>query len=186
MRIVAGTAKGRALLGPKNKKGIRPTADRVRESLFNILGQWMEGLRVLDLYAGTGALGLEALSRGAASLLMVDKDRDAISLCGQNAKALGFGDRCQIWNLPADRALAQLGKAGQQFDLIFADPPYAARVVEDLLEQVEASRTLGEGGRLVVEHDRREGAPERQGGMVRLDQRRFGDTQVSVYGHSVP
>ena len=91
MRIVAGSAKGRALTGPKaTSEHIRPTADRVRETIFNVLGQWLEGERVLDLYAGTGALGLESLSRGASAVVLVDSDREAQALCRANTDALGF------------------------------------------------------------------------------------------------
>src|SRR5688572_2885467 len=104
MRIVAGTAKGRALAGPKaTSRHIRPTADRVRETLFNILGQWLDGQCVLDLYAGTGALGLEALSRGAARAALVDSDREALALCRQNTEHLGFSDRVDILGQPVAR-----------------------------------------------------------------------------------
>src|SRR4051794_21286152 len=95
MRIVAGTARGRPLEGPK-AAGIRPTADRVRETLFNVLGQFLDGERVLDLFAGTGALSLEALSRGASSAVLVDRDRAAIGLCERNATSLGFRDRVEL------------------------------------------------------------------------------------------
>jgi 16S rRNA (guanine(966)-N(2))-methyltransferase RsmD len=180
VRIVAGTARGRPLLAPKGRQ-IRPTSDRVRESLFNVLGQWMDGLRVLDLYAGTGALALEALSRGAARAVLVDQDREAAGLCRQNAEALGFADRAEILALPVSRAAPLLAHRNEPFDLVFADPPYAARAVGDTLEVVSAQGLLAPGGTLVVEHDRRETAPERHEALIRVDQRRFGDTLVSLY-----
>src|SRR5512132_3323905 len=95
MRIIAGTAKGRALKGPRGA-GLRPTADRVRESIFNVLGQWLDGLRVLDLFAGTGALGLEAVSRGAREAVLVDSGREALQLCRENAEALGMAAQVQV------------------------------------------------------------------------------------------
>lgn len=182
MRIVAGSAKGRALQGPRpSSRHIRPTADRVRETIFNILGQWLEGQAVLDLFAGTGALALEALSRGAGRAVLVDSDREALALCRQNTDALGFSSQVEILAQPVARAVEALGRRGARFELIFADPPYAARGVEAVLEQVEQAGLLAPGGMLVIEHDKRESAPEAHQGFSRADQRRFGDTLVSFY-----
>lgn len=180
MRIVAGTARGRALQGPKGK-GIRPTADRVRESLFNILGQWMTDLTVLDLYAGTGAFALEAISRGAARAVMVDQDREALQLCRENAKTLGFTDQVEVLGMPVARGTEQLGKRKAQFDVIFADPPYAAHVVEDILRHLTTHQLLKPDGVAVIEHEKQEDAPAEQGGLHRVDQRKFGNTLVSLY-----
>src|SRR5262249_22343130 len=104
MRIIAGTARGRRLLAPKSQ-AIRPTADRVREALFNLLGQSFGGIEVLDLFAGSGALALEALSRGARRAVMVDSDRSAIRLCGANAASLGFSERVRVIAAPVERAV---------------------------------------------------------------------------------
>ncbi|WP_257446507.1 16S rRNA (guanine(966)-N(2))-methyltransferase RsmD [Archangium lipolyticum] len=182
MRIVAGTAKGRALAGPKTtSKHIRPTADRVRETIFNVLGQWLEQQKVLDLYAGTGALGLESVSRGAPKAVLVDSDREALSLCRTNTDTLGFTSRVEILAQPVERALETLGRRGDRFELVFADPPYAARVVETVLEGVVRAGVLAPGGTVVIEHDKREPAPESHAGFERVDQRRFGDTLVSLF-----
>lgn len=182
MRIVAGSARGRALAGPRpGSAHIRPTADRVRETLFNVLGQWLEGQVVLDLYAGTGALALEALSRGASRAVLVDQDREALALCRSNARSLGFEPQAEVLAQPVERAVKLLAQRGERFDLIFADPPYAARQVERVLEQVVGEGLLAAAGTLVVEHDRREPAPQEQAGLRRVDQRRFGDTLVSLY-----
>jgi 16S rRNA (guanine966-N2)-methyltransferase len=182
MRIVAGSAKGRALAGPKaTSKHIRPTADRVRETIFNVLGQWLEEQKVLDLYAGTGALGLESISRGAPRAVLVDSDREALSLCRTNTDTLGFGARVEILAQPVERALEVLGRRGDKFNLIFADPPYAARVVEAVLEQVGRSGLLAPGGTVIVEHDKREPVPESHEGFARVDERRFGDTVASFF-----
>jgi len=180
MRIIAGTARGRRLL-PAKSAAIRPTADRVRESIFNVLGQNLDGEDVLDLFAGTGALALEALSRGARSAVLVDSDRGAILLCKGNAEALGFGDRTRIIAAPVARALKLLQREGAGFDLIFADPPYAARAVLQTLGEIEAASLAKPGGRVCIEHDKRESAPESLRGLSRIDQRRFGDTVVSIY-----
>lgn len=179
MRIVAGTAKGRALLGPKDAKTTRPTADRVRETLFNVLGQFLDGERVLDLYAGTGALAFEALSRGASHAVLVDKDREALGLCRANAKGLGFEAQVEILPIPVEKALEKLGRAEGRFELIFADPPYASKAVPLVLER--AGPLLTAEGTLLVEHGKDEAAPERHGELLRFDQRKFGDTLVSLY-----
>ncbi|WP_163784167.1 16S rRNA (guanine(966)-N(2))-methyltransferase RsmD [Myxococcus vastator] len=182
MRIVAGTAKGRALAGPKSSSlHIRPTADRVRETLFNVLGQFLDGQRVLDLYAGTGALGLEAVSRGAGQAVLVDQDREALTLCSENARAVGLAGQVEVLSAPVARALETLKRRGDRFELIFADPPYAARVVETVLDGVVAAGLLTPSGMVVVEHDKREAAPDTHAGLIREDQRRFGDTLVSFY-----
>ncbi|WP_426751860.1 16S rRNA (guanine(966)-N(2))-methyltransferase RsmD [Myxococcus sp. Y35] len=182
MRIVAGTAKGRALAGPKaTSRHIRPTADRVRETLFNVLGQFLDGQRVLDLYAGTGALGLEAVSRGAGQAVLVDQDREALALCRQNAASVGLAGQVEILAAPVTRALETLKRRGERFELVFADPPYAARVVEAVLDGLVAAGLLAPSAMVVVEHDKREAAPESHAGLNLEDQRRFGDTLVSFY-----
>jgi len=180
MRIVAGTARGRTLRGPK-ASGLRPTADRVRESIFNILGQWLDGLKVLDLYAGTGALALEALSRGAARAVLVDSGKEAQRLCRENAAALQMEDRVAVLGQPVNEPTLSRVAGWGPFDLIFADPPYSAQTPQGLLSLVSGTRLLAPSGRLVVEHDRRAEAPEQQADLIRMDQRRFGDTMVSFY-----
>lgn len=183
MRIIAGSARGRTLQTPKDDR-IRPTSDRVRQAIFDVLGQWMTDLSVLDLFAGTGALALEALSRGATRAVLVDADRDAIALCRANAEQLGFVDRCRILPMPAARALEQLKRQGETFQLIFADPPYRERVTSELLEALTAASVVAPEGIVLIEHDHRETAPENHAGFSRSDERRFGDTVVSFYRHS--
>ncbi len=153
MRIVAGTHRGRPLAGPRGA-GLRPTADRVRESLFNLLGQFFEGGEALDLYAGTGALAFEALSRGVSRAVLVDQGAEAARLVTENARALGLLGSIELLRMPVARALPRLAAEG---------------------------RLLADGGTLVVEHGRREPAPELLAGLQRIDARRFGDTVVSLY-----
>lgn len=184
MRIIAGTAKGRALLGPKEPSGIRPTADRVRETLFNVLGQWMHELQVLDLFAGTGALALEALSRGASGAVLVDADRQAVALCRANAERLGFSSQVEVVASKVDQALASLGQKGRSFDLVFIDPPYAAQVSTETVGALVRNAVLAPGARVVVEHDKRELVPEKIERLSRIDERKFGDTVVTVYSLS--
>ena len=178
MRIVGGTAKGRALEGPKGD-GIRPTADRVRQTIFDVLGQRCDGWWVLDLFAGTGALALEAVSRGAEGAVLVDSGREALGLCRQNAEALGFTEKVEIVPAPVARGVESLTKAQRSFDLVFIDPPYAKKLGQEVLA------TLGPlvrpGGQVLIEHGKHEVLPEREGPFTRTDERRFGETSVTFY-----
>lgn len=179
MRIVAGSARGRVLAGPKGEDVIRPTSDRVRQALFNVLGQWCEGLAVLDLYAGTGALALEALSRGAVKAVLVDSGREALALCAQNARALGFEAQVEVLASPVDRALPKL--EGRRFELVFADPPYALQAGRAVLEGLLANDLLSPGATVVIEHAKQEALPAQVGALERVDERRYGETQVSIF-----
>ena len=175
MRIIGGSARGRRLKTPRSRD-VRPTSDRVRQSLFDLLGQRLDDHVVLDLFAGTGALGLEALSRGAAHCTFVERRRDVARLVRENVRLLGFEARARV--LVAD-ALGPL--SGGPWDLVLADPPYrieTARVAEAL---AALSPSLLEGARAVIEHDRRSAAPERVGPLERVLERRYGDTVLSIY-----
>jgi 16S rRNA (guanine(966)-N(2))-methyltransferase RsmD len=177
LRIIGGEARGRRLEAPRGGK-TRPTADRVRESLFNVLGQRFAGERVLDLYAGSGALSLEALSRGASSAVLVESDREAAAVCERNAASLGYAARIELQRADLKSALPRM--AGRTFDLVFVDPPYAAgpALALGLLDEY---RLVAPGGTVVAEHDKREEPPAAFGALVRRDLRRFGDTAVSFY-----
>ncbi|WP_301859472.1 16S rRNA (guanine(966)-N(2))-methyltransferase RsmD [uncultured Megasphaera sp.] len=152
MRIIAGSAKGRTLKSPKGML-TRPTLDRTRESLFNILANGsLAGANVLDIFAGTGALGLEALSRGAAHCVFIDHYTQA--LIRENAEACGFGKCCEIFRLNVERALARL--KGRQFQYIFADPPYNKNLVNNTIALVCQYDLLSPDGLLLMEHSRNE------------------------------
>lgn len=180
MRIIAGSAKGRTLKVPKGTE-VRPTADRVKETIFNVLGQWCDGETVLDLFAGVGGLGLEALSRGASAATFVERDPACLSTLAENARMLGFGDATTTLLRPVDRALRQLAERGARFSLVFADPPYALRAGPSVLEALDAGGLVEPGGRVVFECDRREDLPESVGELHRIDDRQFGDTRVAIY-----
>ena len=181
MRIVGGTARGRTLAAPKSDDVIRPTADRVRETLFNILGQTCDDLDVLDLYAGTGALGLEAVSRGANKAVLVDSGREALALCKENIEALKFGAKVELLVMDAIKAIASLGKQGRTFQLVFADPPYNKRAGLSILEALDAANVITDGGIAVIETGADEKLPEQQGRFTRIDERAYGATNVSIF-----
>ena len=185
MRIVAGRFRGAALTGPKGQD-IRPTGDRVREAVFNILAHGIEGARieaarVLDLFAGTGALGLEALSRGAAYVHFVEDNAEARGLIRRNIETLGATGVTRIYRRDATR----LGGAGtlKPFDLIFADPPYGKGLAERALQSALAGGwLLPEAIAVVEEHADAEFALP--SGFALIDQRHYGDTAVRFLRHT--
>ena len=180
MRIIAGEFRGRRLAAVKGR--IRPTSDKVREAIFNILGPKVLGARVLDLYAGTGALTLEALSRGAAEAVLVEEHPAALSVLRQNLETLALHSRVRVLALPVSGALRKLAARGDRFSLIFLDPPYGQGLALKTLAALEASGLVRPEARIVAEHSRRETLPE-QGGSLGLSQARlYGDTQVAFYG----
>jgi 16S rRNA (guanine966-N2)-methyltransferase len=180
MRIVSGTLGGRRLVAPRDQ-ATRPTSEKVREALFSILGP-IHGARVLDLYAGTGALGLEALSRGAAQVVFVEGRRPALAALEENLANLGVeAGTASVIARPVERCRGALTPHGP-FQLVLADPPYAdisggqaIRAIEGLLQGL-----LAPGGRLVVEH-RSQGEAPSIGGLERHDTRRYGDTSLSFF-----
>ena len=177
MRIIAGSARGRRIEAPAGRE-TRPTLDRVRENLFNILQAEIPGARVLDLFAGSGALSLEALSRGAESAVLGDRDREALRIEKKNLEALGFRDRARV--MPGDwrRTVETLRKEGARFDLIFLDPPYAVRDLRDIMEALKD--LMAEHARIVLEHEAKAEIRAAEG-FVRTDVRRWGFCGVSFY-----
>jgi 16S rRNA (guanine966-N2)-methyltransferase len=177
LRVIGGSLKGRRLVSPPGK-AIRPTADRVKESLFNILAERVAQKRVLDLFAGTGALSIEALSRGALSAVLVDQAKPAIAAIGQNIRNLGLEGRARIirWNIRKN--LNCLVNA-EPFDLVFMDPPYEKSAVAPTLTALAATGRLSSGARIVIEHSVRETVADVANLLHLVDQRKFGKTLVS-------
>ncbi len=175
MRVVAGTARGRRLAAPRGA-GTRPTSDKVRGAIFNLLGQFFDGGTVLDLYAGSGALALEALSRGCARAVCVESDRGAAEAIRRNADACGFGGAVEVRREPVELALAHLPRGA--FDLAFLDPPYALGP-DAALGQL--GPVLAPGARVVAEHDARRPPPDAPGALALVDRRAYGDTGISIY-----
>jgi len=153
MRVITGTARGRRLKEPENYD-IRPTTDNVKESIFNIIQFDIEGRRVLDLFAGTGQLGIECISRGAQSVTFVDQSREAIALVKENLKTCGFEAR-----VVNDDSIAFLSRGGK-YDLIIIDPPYASDLIEKAMAAINSVDILSEGGIIICESCREKTMPE--------------------------
>lgn len=179
MRVIAGRLGGRRLLSPRGGD-TRPTADRVREALFSSLGD-LTGALVCDLYAGTGALGIEALSRGARRAVFVESARPALAVLRENLASLGLGDAARVVPLPVERAL-ELLRDDAPFDLALLDPPYAAlaKAAAAAARFAGPLGLLAPTGRLVLEHARRDPAPV-IAGLTCAATRAYGDTAVSLY-----
>jgi 16S rRNA (guanine(966)-N(2))-methyltransferase RsmD len=181
MRVIAGSLKGRRLKAP-TWDGLRPTSDKLRETLFNILAPRIAGTRVLDGYAGTGAVGIEALSRGATSVTFVESDRRAQSLIAENLAHCGVEGGYAIIRATVVRAIDQLDAAAfgpyDLFDIVWLDPPYDEQPDAVI---AAAGVLMASGGLLVLEHARRRPAPETAGRLVRVRQVTSGDSTLSFY-----
>jgi 16S rRNA (guanine966-N2)-methyltransferase len=180
-RIISGRGKGRRLAAPPGLH-IRPTAARVRQTLFDILAPEMPGCRFLDAFAGSGAVGLEALSRGASRVVLVDESAAALAAIKENRRALGDLDGAvQVFRQDARIALAALADTGARFHIVYVDPPYDSPLYEPLVEQVGATGLLEEDGLVVVEHFHKRALPETIGRLARTRSVRVGDHRLSFY-----
>lgn len=178
MRIVAGAFRGRRLRAPSGTK-IRPTTDRVREAVFSIIASDLADAHVLDLFAGTGALGLEALSRGAAQAVFVDHDPQAVRLIQTNVSLCGVGDRVQIIQGAVLQVIRRLASQKNTFRLVFMDPPYGKGHIEKTLS--ELSKVANPETLVVVEHHVKDILTSPWEGWFRTESRRYGDSMVSFF-----
>ncbi|HET7419232.1 MAG TPA: 16S rRNA (guanine(966)-N(2))-methyltransferase RsmD [Candidatus Dormibacteraeota bacterium] len=173
LRVSGGEARGRRLKAPKN---IRPTQGMVKQAIFNMVGPGIDGARVLDLFAGSGALGIEALSRGAASVTFVDRQPRGLAILRQNLNVLGFKDRARLVRSDVVRWLEASRDAVRAADVVFLDPPYEDVVLHRALEALDREV---DAVTVVAEHSRRQGLPALQ--RLQVDrERRYGDTVVTV------
>lgn len=177
MRVITGTARGRRL---KSLEGLetRPTADRVKEGVFNIIQFDLEGRRVLDLFAGTGQMGIEALSRGAASAVFVEQRRDAAAIVRDNLKTTQLESRAKI---VCGDAMAYLASAKEKFDIIFIDPPYAAKLWDSALAAISRFDILSNHGIIVCESPMEQEMPEMQPPYCLHRTYRYGRIKVTTY-----
>lgn len=177
MRIIAGELKGRRLMSPSDNR-VRPTTDKVKEAVFSMIYGYLDGSIVIDLFAGTGNLGLEAISRGAERAYFVDRDRTSIGLVRENVKHCKVEDRSVIiWS---DYASA-FKKIGEKADVIFLDPPYSAGYMEECIKLISQSGILAEEGIVVAEYSSSDTLPEQIEDMVLVKSKRYGKISVSIF-----
>lgn len=180
MRVIAGRLKGRRLASVPGTD-TRPTTDRVKEALFNIIGPYFSGGWGLDLYAGTGALGIEGLSRGLERVVFVDASPRAVRVIRTNLEALGLTAQADVYKADVRRALADLGRRGLRFDVLFLDPPYAHQHIAEDLSEAALRGIVRHGAVAVAEHSRTVELPARIEGFVKVKTSTYGDTALSVF-----
>ncbi|BBI34491.1 16S rRNA (guanine(966)-N(2))-methyltransferase RsmD [Cohnella abietis] len=184
MRVISGQAKGHPLKSVPGST-TRPTTDKVKESMFSIIGPYFDEERVLDLFAGTGGLGIEALSRGAASAVFVDSSTQSIEVIRQNLKSTKLAERAEVYRNDGLRALKLLGRAGQPFDLIFLDPPYEMNNCDALLLDMIAKGLVAADAIAVVEHHHRVVYGDEIGGFRRTRYVTYGEIALSIYRYEL-
>jgi len=187
VRVIAGVARGFPLKGPPGP-ATRATSDKVRGAIFDALVLYLEDARVLDLYAGTGALGVEALSRGAASCLFVEKAAAACRVIEANLRVTKLASDALVWPMTVERALDRLEKGGvvppefnPPYDILTLDPPYGAPGIADVIERVTRPGLVARGGFVVLEHDKRWSPPADPGALRLRRTRLYGDTGVTLW-----
>jgi 16S rRNA (guanine(966)-N(2))-methyltransferase RsmD len=179
MRVVGGELRGRQLKSPVGRK-VRPTSDRIREAIYDMLGPDLEGTKVLDLFAGTGAMGIEALSRGFQTGVFVENDRGALNLIRDNLDLCGLADRARVEARDVFEFLKRFDAAAP-FDLVLVDPPYGEGMVLPAVEQLACKTGLRAGGYVVCECERELELPDEVKSLKRIKYKSYGDSSVHVY-----
>ena len=181
MRVISGKARGKKLKTPENDN-IRPTLDRVKENIFNVIGFSVRNSVVLDLFSGTGAIGIEAISRGAKQVYFVDKDKNSYELTKFNVKSAKLEENAIILNQDAENALIQFENKEIKFDIIFLDPPYNKGIVQKILQQLEKYNIMQSEGVVIVETDKDEETPEKFGKFFKQKEKFYSSTKITFYG----
>ncbi|MBP1991386.1 16S rRNA (guanine(966)-N(2))-methyltransferase RsmD [Paenibacillus eucommiae] len=180
MRIISGSARGRALKAVPGMS-TRPTTDKVKEAVFSMIGPYFEGGSVLDLFAGSGGLGIEALSRGMDKAVFIDIEKKSVDTVLLNLAAAGFKEQAEVYRNDALKALKLLAKRGMQFDLVFLDPPYKLKKIRELIETMEELALLRPEVILVTEHDASDVQEDSIGSLEQKRRAEYGDTAVTIY-----
>ena len=180
MRVISGKVRGLKLNAPKNDD-VRPTTDRVKESLFNMINSYMMDSDILDLFAGTGSLGIECLSRGANKCVFVDKSKESINIVKSNIKKARVENESIVLNLDFKSAISSLALKKEKFDVIFMDPPYYKNMFSDALSAVDNNNLLKEDGIIVVEHDTVDKFPDNMGRLYKSREKKYGNTTITFY-----
>jgi len=179
MRILTGNYKGKAIIRPKS---IRPTQNKVRKALFDILGD-INGLSFLELFAGSGAIGFEAVSRGVRDLVLVEYNRDCIKAISQNIESLKL-KTCRILPMEVESALKSLQKDKRKFDIVFLDPPYYRELSKKTLQILGGHDIVAENGLIITQHFKKDALPDTLGDLHLIRQKEYGDTVLSIYRKS--
>ncbi len=180
MRIITGIAKGRRIEAPEGE-GTRPTADKVKGALFNILQTKVIDATVLDMFSGTGNLGLEALSRGSRNCIFIEKDHKAFTILKKNIESLGFQESCEAYRQDAFTAIEKLSRRNIFPDIIFLDPPYGKEMIIKAIEEISRLEILEHNGIIVSEHDETDNLPERIGGIEAYRTEKYGRTRLTFW-----
>ncbi len=183
MRIIAGKAKGQKLIPPATME-TRPTLDRVKEAMFSIIQGYIPNAEVIDVFAGTGSLGLEAASRGAKEVFLIDKSSTTYPLLVENVKKLKFQDFVHTLNMDSYDALKMLAKRGKVFDLIFIDPPYCKEMIPEAIKIIEENNMLSKEGIIVTKIDSIEEIYSGYKGIEILKSKKYGNTTVCFYKYA--
>ncbi len=182
MRVITGKSKGSKLIAPKGLH-TRPTTDMVKEAIFNILGDIPDESLVLDLYAGSGNIGIEFLSRGANRCYFIDNDANSIKSIRENLERTRLVDQAFVYKNTAEKAINTLSSRGIVFDFIFLDPPYEKEIIVPILEKISSSQIINDEGIIIVEHESKLALPENIYNLVKKDMRKYGGTTISFYIH---
>lgn len=183
MRVVSGTYKGKSLKAVPGTS-TRPTTDKVKEAMFNIIGPYFEGGLALDLFAGSGGLGIEALSRGVAKVIFVDRDGKALQTIKENIKACELEAQTEVYRNDAERALKAVKKRELVFDYIFLDPPYKKQQLVSLLNTIDKENLLNSNGIIVCEHGSEVVLPIEVGRLSQIKHEKYGIISISVYTYA--
>ncbi|EMA6341290.1 16S rRNA (guanine(966)-N(2))-methyltransferase RsmD [Bacillus cytotoxicus] len=180
MRVVSGKCKGHPLKAVPGST-TRPTTDKVKESIFNIIGPYFEGGSALDLFGGSGGLGIEALSRGMDKVIFVDRDHKAVKIIHQNLESCRVHNQAEVYRNDAERAVKALVKREVSFDLILLDPPYKDQKIVSLISIIDQHGLLNEDGLIMAEHGNEVILPETIGELVKVRAEKYGITAISIY-----
>lgn len=180
MRVISGRVRGLKLNTPKNED-VRPTTDRVKESLFNIINPYVMESNVLDLFAGSGSLGIECISRGANSCTFVDLSKESISLINSNIKKARMENESEVLNLDFKEAIKRLKVKNIKYDIIFMDPPYYENMFINALKSIDDADLLHEDGIIVIEHDTKDEFIDNVGRLEKTKSKKYGNTTLTFY-----
>lgn len=180
MRIITGSAKGRRIEAPEGE-GTRPTSDKVKGALFNILQTKIKDAFVLDMFSGTGNLGLEALSRGAGKCIFIEKEQKAFQILKKNITLLGFEESCEVYHQDAFIAIEKIKKRGLKLDIVFLDPPYGRQMVNKAIEGISRLDILDYNGIIISEQDETDNLPDKIGNIEAYRTEKYGRTKITFW-----